>query len=129
PMPSFATRTCTGSGSCTGGGAFSATAFNTIFFGRGSGACGDATSSYNTGICDILGPPRLQAANVVISYAYTGLGYAGRPGGPVPTITVSLQGITFELFFLGGLMGLANIPMPSLATTITGEDLSSSAPF
>ena len=48
-------------------------------------------------------------ANVSVSYAYTGLGFAGRPGGPVPTITVELQNLNFQFFFLGGLMGFGNI--------------------
>ena len=55
------------------------------------------------------------------------LGFAAR-GGPVPTVTVSLQGLTFQFVFLGGLMGLGNISIPPLTTTITGEDLSSNAP-
>jgi hypothetical protein len=126
PPASFTTRTCTGAGSCTGGGTYSATAMNTIVFGRGSAACGDATSFYTTGMCDIF--PRVQPANVVVSYAYTGLGFAGRPGGPVPTITVTLQNIPFQFFFLGGLLGFSNINIPPMTTTITGEDLSSSAP-
>jgi Flp pilus assembly protein TadG len=127
PMPDFGTYTCTGDGNCSVG-AFNAAAFNTIFYGRGSGACNDAVGAYYNGMCDQLGPPVLKPENVVISYAYSGLGYAGRPGGPVPTITVSLQNMTFQLFFLGGLLGLNNIPMPSMATSITGEDLSSNAP-
>jgi uncharacterized membrane protein len=53
---------------------------------------------------------------------------AGRPGGPVPTITVELQGLNFHFFFLGGLMGFGDIVIPSMRTTITGEDLSSNAP-
>jgi hypothetical protein len=65
---------------------------------------------------------------VQIVYAQTGLGYAGRNGGPVPTITVSIQNLPFQFFFLSGLLGFANINMPGLQTTITGEDLSSVAP-
>jgi len=65
---------------------------------------------------------------VQIVYAQTGLGYAGRSGGPVPTITVSIQNLPFQFFFLGGLLGFGNINMPGLQTTITGEDLCSAAP-
>jgi hypothetical protein len=35
-----------------------------------------------------------------------------------------LHDLAFQLFFLGGLMGFANIQIPASAT-ITGEDLSS----
>src|SRR5579863_3704827 len=41
--------TCT-RGTCTGMGGYSATAMNTIVFGRGSTKCGDATSYYNAGM-------------------------------------------------------------------------------
>lgn len=126
PMPSF-TRVCSGaSATCTGGGTFSQVALNTIVYGRGSGTCGDATSVYTTGMCDIFSP--ILPANVVITYTQSGLGYVARPGGPVPTIIVSIQNLPFQFYFLGGLMGMANIQIPGLTTTITGEDLSSSAP-
>jgi Flp pilus assembly protein TadG len=127
PMPDFQVTCASGActctrGTCTGMGAYSAAAMNTIVFGRGSAACGDATSYYNAGMCDIF--PRIAAANVQIVYSQTGLGYVGRPAGPVPTITVSLQNLNFQFFFLNG---FANLPMPSFATTITGEALSSGA--
>jgi Flp pilus assembly protein TadG len=123
-MPDFevtcasAACTCT-RGTCTGFGAYSATAMNTIVFGRGSAACNDATSFYTAGMCDIFW--RVTAANVRIVYSQTGLGYAGRAAGPVPTITVSLQGLTYQYLFLNGLLG--TIAMPPFSTTITGEGL------
>jgi len=134
PMPAF-TVTCNGAGSgtcscsdvvCSGVAiSYNATAMNRIVFGRdGNGTCGDATSYYNAGMCDIFSP--IAAANVQIVYTQTGLGYAGRPT-PIPTITVSLQGLTFQFFFLGGLSGLGNIQIPPLTTTISGEALTSSA--
>ncbi len=116
--------TCT-RGTCTGMGSYSATAMNTIVFGRGSSACGDATSSYNAGMCDIF--PRITAANVKIVYDQTGLGYAGRKAGPVPTIAVSLQNMNFQFFFLNGLSGFANLAMPKFTATVTGEGMSSAA--
>jgi hypothetical protein len=67
-------------------------------------------------------------ANVTITYTQTGLGYAGRPGGPVPTITVSLQNLRFHFFFLDALLGFAEMTMPAMTTTTTGEHLSSRAP-
>jgi Flp pilus assembly protein TadG len=127
-FPNF-TRTCNGAtASCSNGGSFSAAALNTIVYGRSNAtACGDQTSFYDTGMCDIFS--RIAPANVVITYTQTGLGYAGRPGGPVPTITVSLQNINFQFYFLAGLLGFGNITIPGMTTTITGEDLSSSAPL
>src|SRR5438105_2983465 len=50
------------------------------------------------GMCDIL--PAIKPTNVIVEYKFTGLGYVGRPGGPVPTIIVKLTGLTFNF---GGL--------------------------
>ena len=71
--------------------------------------------------------PRLQPANVRITYTATGLGYWSRPGGPVPTITVSLEGLDFQFFFLSGLIKdfTNKITMPSMLSTVTGEDMKS----
>jgi len=135
-MPSFtvtcngATSRCDCNGACLGGEVvFDTSAMNTIVYGRGSRACGDATSSYTAGMCDVF--KRITPANVVIEYrqpaAPGGLGYVGRPGGPIPTIKVSLQNVPFHFFFLGFLFN--DIQMPSFATTVTGEDLSSCAPM
>ena len=130
PMPGFTftcdgrVEACTCSGNCPGISAnpYNATAMNRLIFGRGSSSCTDATTYYATGMCDIL--PSITAANVRIVYTQTGLGYAGRPGGPVPTITVSLQDLQFQFFFLSYLLG-RNIPIPAMTTTITAEDLCS----
>ena len=65
--------------------------------------------------------PELKANNIVIEYRGSGVGYAGDPsGGDVsPLVTVRLR----DLFYTP-LMGffLVNVPMPSSATTLTGED-------
>jgi hypothetical protein len=115
---------CSCSGTCPGisANSYNTTAMNRIIFGRGSTSCTDATSYYTSGMCDIL--PSLTAANVRIVYTQTGLGYAGRPGGPVPTITVSLHDLKFQFFFLSYLLG-RSIPIPAMTTTITAEDLCS----
>ncbi len=135
-MPSF-TVTCDGGtakcrceGTCLGGEiVFNAAALNTIVYGRGSKVCGDATSAYAVGMCDVFN--RITPANVRIEYrqpsAPAGLGYVGRPGGPVPTIKVSLQNIPFRFFFLG--IVFRDIQIPGLATTRTGEDLYSCSPM
>src|SRR5262249_55569231 len=72
---------CTPANACRGVTGYDRAAMNTIVFGRGSSSCSDAKSADNVGMCDIF--PRITPANVKIVYAQTGLGYAGRPGGPM----------------------------------------------
>jgi Flp pilus assembly pilin Flp len=131
-MPNFMVRcerrteACSCTGACVGVGAYNRAAMNTIIYGRGSSSCSDATSFYRAGMCDIF--PRIADANVIIQYTQTGLGYAGRPGGPVPTITVSIEGLQFQFFFLSGIMGFDQIRIPSSTVSIGAEDLASNAP-
>jgi len=126
-----ATQACTcTSGTCTGMGAYSSAAMNLIVYGRdGKNKCGDATSYYFAGICDIFNTvPSISATNVKVVYTQTGLGFVGRRNGAVPTITVELQNVPFQFFFLKGLLGFANIKVNNnVVTTITGEVLSSAA--
>jgi Flp pilus assembly protein TadG len=138
PMPSFevtcdgATASCTCTvGACPGMGNFSWPAMNKIVCGRDntsntqcdySTQC-QPTSVYFRGMCDIF--PGITAANVRIRYTQTGLGFAGRSGGPVPTITVSLQNLPFQFFFLNGFMGFQPRNILPASTTVTGENLSS----
>jgi hypothetical protein len=136
PMPAFnvtcdgGTSACSCTGSCTGvATAVTASNLNNLVYGRGRNACASATWYYEAGMCNVFS--RVQPANVMVQYSHTatdGLGYAGRPGGPVATVTVSLQNLPYQFFFLGGLMGFSNIQIPAKTTTITSEDLSSSAP-
>jgi hypothetical protein len=128
--------TCTSSGCTSGDGArlcpaaatapsgctttYCGSALNTLVYGRGNGACDG--SPPNIGMCNMFW--RITPDNVRVTYDYTGLGYAGRPFGPVPTIRVELVGLTFQFFFLGGLLGFDDITIPGLASTVTGEDLS-----
>jgi len=121
-----ATCTCTGVRPCWGVRGYDRAAMNTIVFGRGSSSCSDAKSADQVGMCDIF--PRITPANVKIVYTQTGLGYAGRPGGPMPTITLSIQNLPFRFYFLGGLIGLRNLHIPESTTSITAEDLSSRSP-
>jgi Flp pilus assembly pilin Flp len=133
-MPNFvvtcdgrtATCTCNGVNACRGIKGYDAAAMNTIVFGRGSSSCSDAKSADGVGMCDIF--PRITPANVKIVYAQTGLGYAGRPGGPMPTVIVSLQNLPFQFFFLRGLMGFHDLQIPASTVSLTAEDLSSRAP-
>jgi hypothetical protein len=72
--------------------------------------------------------PRLEKKNIQIEYVATGLGFWGRPGGPVPTIKVSLRNLTFQFYFLGGLLGFNDIDIPGMVSSVTGEDLDSNGP-
>ncbi|MGX8009968.1 TadE/TadG family type IV pilus assembly protein [Mesorhizobium sp. ORM8.1] len=72
--------------------------------------------------------PMLTKSQVQIQYQASGLGYWTRPNGPVPTITVSIVNHHFQFFFLGGLLGFGNITMPSMLSTVTGEDMKSTFP-
>ena len=121
-------RVCTGGaiGSCTDGGIYDSTAMNTIIFGRGQSTCGTIANDRTPAVCDIF--RRVRPENITITYEYTGLGFAGRPGGPVPTITVELTGLQFEFVFLNGLLGFGSIDMPAMKTTATGEDMNTCAP-
>ncbi|MBP2316725.1 TadE/TadG family type IV pilus assembly protein [Azospirillum soli] len=68
--------------------------------------------------------PRIAPGNVTVQYFGTGLGFVGR-GSPVPNVTVSLNGLTFDFVVLNGLFGFGPITMPDFRATLTGEDLSS----
>jgi Flp pilus assembly protein TadG len=101
--------------------AYDADAMNTLVYGRGNSSCAEATSP-NFGMCRLF--TRVKPENVVVTYTYTGLGYAGRPGGPVPTIRVELVDLKMQFFFFDALFGLNDYDIPGLASTVTGEDLS-----
>jgi Flp pilus assembly protein TadG len=118
--------TCT-SAACTGTSnpGFSRSAFDRIYFGD-DGVCQGTASPGRPGMCDMF--PGLQASEVRIEYVATGLGFWTRPGGAVPTIRVSIVNHPFQFFFLGGLLGFANITMPDMLSTVTGEDLNSASP-
>ena len=70
--------------------------------------------------------PRITPQNVIVEYTHKqpGLGFAGRPGGPLPSITVRLTGLTFDFVVLDKMLGLPQISMSGLAATATAEDLS-----
>ncbi|MFB9984192.1 TadE/TadG family type IV pilus assembly protein [Mesorhizobium kowhaii] len=91
----------------------SQTSFDAIYDGTANRA----------GMHDFL--PMLEKSQVRIEYAASGLGYWTRPSGPVPTITVSITNHPFQFFFLAGLLGFGTITMPSMLSTVTGEDMKS----
>ena len=121
---SGATSSCTGS--C---GGFNAAALNTIVYGRGNGAaCNKAAANvYAIGMCNLSN--LITTAKVSVEYSATGIGFQGKPCGPIPTITVQLQNVQFGYVFLRGLMKLTNATFPPVKTTITGEDLSFNSPL
>jgi hypothetical protein len=117
-MPSF-DRVCTGATMTCTGGTYDSAAMTDLV----------NRAINQTNLNGILWG-QLIPQRVVIRYTYTGLGFAGRPGvagrpgGPVPTITVQLAGLNFNFFFLNGLLGFGPIQIPPMTTTVTGEDLS-----
>ncbi|MBZ9668402.1 TadE/TadG family type IV pilus assembly protein [Mesorhizobium sp. ES1-3] len=121
-------------GACSNGGTFNATNFSRIFRGdtavTNDDVCPTITAAQaptmRSGMCHYF--PGLRRNNVVITYSATGLGYQTRLGGPVPTITVNLQNMTYRFFFLGGLYGFGTMTMPSMLSTVTGEDMKSTFP-
>lgn len=98
------------------------TGMNRLITGS-DGQCNPSAQGTRLGMCDIN--QRLNAQNIRVTYYRSGLGYVGRPDGPVVSITVETRGLTFEFFFLGRLLGLNQINIPAHPVTITSEDLSS----
>jgi hypothetical protein len=85
------------------------------------------SDSFNTIVARMQAiDPVIKPENVLISYAGSGLGYAGDPNGMdiSPLVTVKLTGLTFQpitsLLF-------ATLTMPDFAASLTGEDLSGTA--
>lgn len=105
-----------------GATACDATELNRLVLGS-DGVCDPAFGATKPGMCDFN--PRIQTGNVRVTYARSGLGYVGRPGGPVVSLTVELRGMTFEFFLLGALLGLDQFEVPAFPVTYTGEDMMS----
>lgn len=109
--------------SCGGGGvACDAAAMNRLIMGS-DGVCDPNIGSGVSGMCDFN--PRIGTDNVRVTYHRSGLGYVGRPDGPVVTVTLEASNVTFNLPFLGALLGINTITIPAHPVTVTGEDLSS----
>ncbi len=131
-----------GSGTCVSVGTdavddleYDGDAMNCLVFGQEPGAascrttCDDTATGPEQGMCNLHRRIATDPdADVIVTYAHTGMGFSGRPGGPVPTITLQLTGLTFEFFALASLMGFEEIAMPDFKVTMTGEDLSGAAP-
>lgn len=119
PMPYFK-RTCSGASQTCSDGTYDTAAMQTIVYGRGNTACPTAVQRYPA-MCQMF--PRLSPQNVIVEYEQTGLGFAGRLGGPLPSITVRLTGIDFDFVVLDSLLGLPFLSMSSLSVTALAEDM------
>ncbi|GLQ05064.1 TadE/TadG family type IV pilus assembly protein [Sneathiella chinensis] len=102
--------TCTCTANCGGGVDFS-NVNNAAF-----GAIVTRMQVYN---------PNLTADNLTVTYTDVGLGFAGRPGGAVPAVTLSIRNFPYDFYVLNGLFNLPQLNMPAMSTTLTGEDQSS----
>ena len=120
PFPAFS-RVCNGASSSCSGGTYDLAAMRTLIYGRGQTTCGTLGADGYPGMCDVYS--RIAPANVIVTYTQSGLGFAGRPGGAVPTIKVQLTGINYSLVFIPIMIGSATMPMPPISTTVTGEDM------
>lgn len=111
---------------------YDSVAMDCLVFGRSQTTppcdteCAETGIDGENGLCDRYN--FVAPENVSITYSHTGLGFAGRPGGPVPTITLRLTGLTFDFFAVGALLGFQQVTMPDFAVTMTGEDLNRLAP-
>ena len=105
-----------------GAAACNAAGMNRLIFGS-DGQCNPTAQNTRLGMCDIN--QRITAQNIRVTYYRSGLGYVGRPDGPVVSITIETRNLNFDFFFLGALLGLNRITIPAHPVTITSEDLSS----
>ena len=91
------------------------------------GTCGfplTASTTAFTALVTRMGQiyPGLTASNVVVTYAWSGLGFAGDPNGPdvAPLTTVSLRNLNYTPFssFIFG----QDVALPAFAYTLPMED-------
>jgi Flp pilus assembly protein TadG len=93
-----------------------------LVYGKaGNTTCQSISATVRPAMCHLN--PRIQAANVRVTYSRSGLGYFGRPQGAVVTVRVEVLNVAFNLPFLGTLLKLNTITIPSLPATVTSEDL------
>lgn len=90
--------------------------------GAGYGACNAAAL---TRIVDYMQTfdSKITAANLRITYQHNGLGYEGRPNGPVVTLRMELINLPLDLPFIGKFISLSGITFPPFPVTATTEDL------
>jgi Flp pilus assembly protein TadG len=107
PSSSFASATCSkpsGTVTCTWAGGANAPAFDRVL----------------ARIRDIA--PSVEASDVTIAYANSGLGYAGDPNGPdvAPLVTVSAATVNFQP--VTSVLFGASMTLPVISATLTLED-------
>ena len=69
--------------------------------------------------------PSIEPGDIRITYEQSGLGYHGRPTGPVVSVRLELLANPIDFVFLGGLLGIAGFSFPPFTVTATTEDLQS----
>ncbi len=95
---------------------------NNLLTGGDGIPCGDAGQTM-VGACDVAS--WIGANNLTVTYVRTGLGYVGRPNGPVTTVVVELSNVTLNFFLMDRFIpGLSSITIPPHRVSITSEDLS-----
>ena len=67
--------------------------------------------------------PSIEAEHVHIAYEQSGLGYEGRPLGPVVTVRLQISRDALDLPVLGGLFNFLDIGFPPFTVSATSEDL------
>ncbi|PCJ08071.1 MAG: pilus assembly protein TadE [Rhodobacteraceae bacterium] len=88
----------------------------------GDGSCQPSGGLSMMGMCDVA--PFIGPENVRVTYYRSGLGYVGRPFGPVSTITVELRNLTFDFLIADELIpGLSSLTIPAQPVSITSEDV------
>jgi Flp pilus assembly protein TadG len=69
----------------------------------------------------------ITAENLIVTYQHNGLGYEGRPGGPVFTVRMELTNLPLDLPFIGAFLDIANITYPPFPVSVTSEDLNTNS--
>lgn len=67
--------------------------------------------------------PALQVDDIKVTYELNGLGYQGRPDGPVVSVRMELARNAINLPITSTVLNLMDISFPSFAVTATSEDL------
>ncbi|MCX2725654.1 TadE/TadG family type IV pilus assembly protein [Roseibium salinum] len=75
------------------------------------------------GMATYFQQPDFGPDNVVVIYEQSGLGYHGRPEGPVVSLRLELRNVQFDLPVVGQLLGLGTINVPGFPVTVSTEDL------
>ena len=99
----------------------------------GDGACGASGNPGDlVGVCDVA--PFISPGNLRISYIRSGLGYVGRPLGPVVTVRVEVRNLRFDTFILDDVISFflpsstfGSFLIPAQPVTLTSEDLSTTS--